>query len=118
MESTIRLFWQRLNGAVHPEDRVALTSHPHTFDLRFPPPAFIGDVDHAPLVVLMLNGGVAADLQAAEFPTPGDSTEYIDWLNNQRLQSKTVRRAHEMLNPNPLRYPPPNPGPDPNSLRP
>jgi hypothetical protein len=28
----------------------------------------------------MLNGGVAADLQTAEFSTPGDSTEYIDWL--------------------------------------
>ncbi len=34
-----------------------------------------------------------------------------DMLNNQRLQAKTVRRAHEMLNPNPLHYPPPNPGP-------
>jgi hypothetical protein len=89
MESTIRLFWQRLKGAVHPEDRVALASHPHTFDLRFPPPAFIGDVDHAPLVVLMLNGGVAADLQAAEFPTPGDSTEYIDWLAGRRKKAPT-----------------------------
>jgi hypothetical protein len=88
-ESTIRLFWQRLDGAVHPEDRAALASHPHTFDLRFPPPAFIGDVDRAPLVVLMLNGGVAADLQTAEFPTPGDSTEYIDWLAGRRNEPPT-----------------------------
>jgi hypothetical protein len=34
-----------------------------------------------------------------------------DMLNNQRLQAKTVRRAHEMQIPNPLHYPPPNTGP-------
>lgn len=66
-----------------------LASHPNTFDLRFPPPAFIGDVDHAPLVVLMLNGGVASDLQAAEFPTPEDTTEYIDWLAGRRKEPPT-----------------------------
>jgi hypothetical protein len=36
--------------------------------------------------VLMLNGGVAADLQAAEFPTPEDSREYIDWLAGRRME--------------------------------
>ena len=89
MGSTIRRFWQRLDGAVHPEDQVVLDTHTHTFDLRFPPPAFIGDVDHAPLVVLMLNGGVAADLEAAEFPTPEDSTEYINWLAGRRREAPT-----------------------------
>jgi len=65
----LRQFWQRLDGPVHPDDRPVLESYPtHTFDLRFPPPAFIGDVESAPLVVLMLNGGVAADLERTEFP--------------------------------------------------
>jgi hypothetical protein len=84
--STIRLFWQRLDGAVHPDDKPHLDRYPHTFDLRYPPPAFIGDVDKAGLVVLMLNGGIAADLEAAEFPRPEDSQEYIDWLTGRRKE--------------------------------
>lgn len=87
MESTVRLFWKQLKSAVHPEDQAELASHPHTFDLRFPPPAFIGDVDDAPLVVLMLNGGLAADLHTAEFPTADDSKEYIEWLAGRRRET-------------------------------
>ena len=84
MVSAIRIFWQRLDGAIHPDDKPFLDRHSHTFDLRSPPPAFIGDVDNAGLVVLMLNGGITADLEAAEFPEPEDSQEYINWLAGRR----------------------------------
>jgi len=36
--------WRQLTGAAHPLDAPIFRSAEHSFDLRFPPPAHIGDV--------------------------------------------------------------------------
>jgi hypothetical protein len=85
MTSSIRKFWQRLESAVHPCDAPVFASNPqHTFNLDFPPPAFIGDVDNAPVVILMLNGGYDRNKTPAEFAEPNDRTEYLEWLRGER----------------------------------
>lgn len=33
MASSIRGFWRRLDGPVHPDDRPVFGQHPHTFNL-------------------------------------------------------------------------------------
>lgn len=85
MVSSIRQFWQRLEFAVHPDDAPVFAAHPdHTFNLDFPPPAFIGDVDHAPIVILMLNGGYDRTRTPAEFANASDSVEYLKWLRGEQ----------------------------------
>ena len=88
MVSSIRKFWQRLEDAVHPDDAPVLASHrEHTFNLDFPPPAFIGDVDNAPVVILMLNGGYDQAITPTEFPTAADRVEYVEWLKGARAEA-------------------------------
>jgi hypothetical protein len=81
--SSIRDFWRKLEGSVHPEDAATLNSRPHTFNLDFPPPAFIGDVDNAPVVILMLNGGHHPTITPAEFAAPGDLSEFLRWMKDE-----------------------------------
>lgn len=81
MTSSIRTFWQRLVGTVHPDDESVFAVHPgHSFNLDFPPPAFIGDIDEAPVIVLMSNGGFRAGVTEAEFPDAAAVSEYREWL--------------------------------------
>ncbi len=84
MTSSIRLFWQRLEGSVHPDDAPIFARIPHSFNLDYPPPAFVGDVDNAPVVILMANGGYVADATPREFPRPEDHREFIDNLRGDR----------------------------------
>jgi hypothetical protein len=86
MPSLIREFWKSLELSVHPEDARAFATYPHTFNLDFPPPAFVGDVDSAPVVILMLNGGYDPEKTPLEFPTPGDMQEHVQWLKGERKQ--------------------------------
>lgn len=86
MPSLIREFWKGLELSVHPEDARAFAFYPHTFNLDFPPPAFIGDVDSAPVVILMLNGGYDPENTPREFPTLGDMQEHVQWLKGERKQ--------------------------------
>ena len=88
MKSSLRQFWSRLNGSVHPDDALAFKSARHSFNLDFPPPAFIGDVDNAPVVILMANGGFGS-ATSREFPKQEDVQEYIDWLTGRRLAAPT-----------------------------
>ncbi len=85
MCSSIRKFWQRLQACVHPDDEHVFKSHPdHTFNLDFPPPAFTGDVDNAPIVVLMANGGYDPDPitgTRSEFLKPEDRKEHLAMLS-------------------------------------
>jgi hypothetical protein len=74
-----------LQGAVHPDDQQIFSSHPdHTFNLDFPPPAFIGDVDTAPIVVLMSNGGYKHGETEKEFPDLWNCAEHCDYLRGLR----------------------------------
>ncbi len=86
MVSSIRQFWKRLEGTVHPDDTSVFASYSHTFNLDFPPPAFIGDIDNAPVVILMLNGGYDQSKTPAEFAEPNDRTEYLSWLKGERAE--------------------------------
>jgi len=75
----LREFWSRLEQTVHPEDQPLLYSEPHTFNLDYPPPAFVGEPD-APVVMLMANGGYKSDLTPAEFPDEAAAETYRNGL--------------------------------------
>ena len=84
MASSIRAFWRQLAGTVHPADEPVFAAHPgHSFNLDFPPPAFIGDIDRAPIIVLMSNGGYRSGVTEAEFPDANSINEYRDWLRGK-----------------------------------
>jgi hypothetical protein len=87
MTSSIREFWAQLNGSVHPLDKPYFdkADGKHSFDLDYPPPAFIGDVDNAKVVILMASGGLN-DNTKSEFPAEEDRLEYIDWLGGRRKE--------------------------------
>jgi hypothetical protein len=85
--SLIKDFWVRLNGSVHPDDASVFSAYPkHSFDLKFPPPAFIGCLD-APIVILMSNGGYKAGITEAEFPDENSVAEYRNFI---RGDAKTL----------------------------
>lgn len=86
MASSIRQFWQKLDGNVHPDDAPVLATHRHSFNLDYPPPAFIGDIDNAPVVILFANGGFDAAVTPTEFPYEEDRREYLDWLHGHRKE--------------------------------
>ncbi|MGA3400954.1 MAG: hypothetical protein ABSC95_17185 [Acetobacteraceae bacterium] len=80
--SSLRRFWRQLSGAVHPADAPIFDSHPgHTFNLSFPPPAFVGDIDNAPIVVLMANGGYKQGQTEAEFSDQASVDLFRSWLH-------------------------------------
>lgn len=81
MTSSIREFWRRLEGSVHPDDEKWFAAHPHTFNLDFPPPAFLGNVDTAPIIILMANGGYDPTETPTEFQTASDHVEHRCWLS-------------------------------------
>jgi hypothetical protein len=79
--SRIRAFWRQLTGTVRPEDEWAFAVHPgYAFNLDFPPPAFIGDIDRALIIALISNGGYKPGVTEAEFPDAASVSEYRDWL--------------------------------------
>lgn len=81
-QSMLRTFWRELDGPIHPQDAEMFASHRnHTFDLRFPPPAFVGDVERAQIIVLMSNGGFDPHQTPLEFPDASAAKHYIDWLH-------------------------------------
>lgn len=68
---------------VHPDDAAVLAANHHSFNLDFPPPAFVGDVDKAPIVILMASGGYDSD------PATGTPSEF--------LEARDYREHLEML---------------------
>lgn len=70
---------------VHPDDKPALTSADHTFNLDFPPPAFVGNPD-APVVILMANGGYKAGVTESEFSGAEDEAEHLAYLRRERAE--------------------------------
>lgn len=77
-------YWSSLKSTVHPDDEpVFAQTGSHGFNLDFPPPAFIGDVANAPVLILDNNGGYDATTPG-EFPDGQAQTEF-----RGRLQSSS-----------------------------
>jgi hypothetical protein len=68
MASSIVKFWRQLIGAVHPADVDVLAAAPGLFNLDYPPPAYVGDVDNARVILLNGNGGYKPAITPLEFP--------------------------------------------------
>lgn len=78
-------FWSELQGSIHPNDESEFRRFPdHGFNLEFPPPAFVGDVINAPVLILDNNGGYDAARTPREFPGAEARDEYRDMLANPR----------------------------------
>lgn len=84
--------WSQLEGSVHPADKSEFELYPdHGFNLDYPPPAFIGDVVNAPIVILSNNGGYSETGTPKEFPDRDALDEYRDMLSNPRPLSRNER---------------------------
>jgi hypothetical protein len=71
-----------LDQTIHPLDREILAAEPHSFKTAEPPPAFIGDIERAPVTVLVSNGGWNPETPN-EFLHPRNSpAEYVTRLHN------------------------------------
>lgn len=76
--------WSQLNGSIHPLDAPVFDTNPHCFNLDHPPPAFIGDVINAPIILLEANGGYDPVVTPSEFAAPDANDRYLDLLRNPR----------------------------------
>ena len=77
----------RLNGKdvyVHPDDINVLRDCKHDFNLDYPPPAYVGNIVRAPVVMLLTNGGYGDGTQN-EFADQGDAERYLERLHDPRL---------------------------------
>ncbi len=94
MTTELADYWGRLEGAVHPDD-LALFSREldHGFNLDFPPPAFIGDVVNAPVIILDNNGGYDPGMTIAEFPDGQTHSEFRETLARPRPLDRAARTA-------------------------
>lgn len=70
---------------IHPWDKTCLTNYNHgCFNLDYPPPAFIGDIVNAKVIILLLNGGYDSAATPAEFPNPAAEAAYRERLARPR----------------------------------
>jgi len=74
--TSITEFWCQLTGTIHPADCSVLSRDGAVFNLKFPPPAFVGDVLRAPIIVLKAVGGYDPETTAKEFEPPDAADEY------------------------------------------
>lgn len=82
---SISQYWSRLRDSVHPEDEQTFRRHAgHGFNLDFPPPAFIGDIANAPIIILDNNGGYEDSVTRSEFPDLEARDEYRKMLSTPR----------------------------------
>ena len=93
MDDALVEHWSRLaDGAeskkqapfAHPDDAELFRTHEHSFNLDFPPPAFIGDILNAPVVMLDANGGYRPRATRWEFSKPDAIERYLDRLRRPR----------------------------------
>jgi hypothetical protein len=82
--SSIRKFWRRLTDSVHPDDVPTFSGQSaHTFNLKYPPPVFVGNIDIAPIIVLMSNGGYAPGVTEAEFPDEAAKSAHRAYIRGE-----------------------------------
>jgi hypothetical protein len=74
-------YWGRLRGVVHPDDQSTFAKESgRGFNLSFPPPAFVGDIVNAPVIILENNGGYDPHMTPREFPDESACDEYRETL--------------------------------------
>lgn len=95
-------YWSRLTDAVHPDDTENFRfTRDHGFNLDFPPPAFIGDILNAPVIILDNNGGFAQDITPEEFPDERACEDFRATLASPRpLDPKAVSTSPYYLRRN------------------
>lgn len=79
--SSLLEFWRKLDDVVHPADEAIIAGHSHLFNLEYPPPAYIGDIENAPVILLNGNGGYKADITPSEFTTLESRHRHIERLH-------------------------------------
>lgn len=91
--SSIVRFWSELRKPLHlPSRQSEVWVHPadvdlfalnekHSFNLDYPPPAYVGDIDSACCVVLMANGGYDPKMTPGEFVAPKSYYDYLHRLH-------------------------------------
>ena len=86
MYLTFSDYWKQLQltstGWVHPEDRAFFLRESHSFNLDYPPPAFVGDVVAAKIIILAANGGYDPVVTAQEFAGNGAAEQYMERISN------------------------------------
>ncbi|GMU46920.1 MAG: hypothetical protein AMXMBFR26_17020 [Porticoccaceae bacterium] len=86
MNTELPEYWSRMRktalGWVHPDDEELFGSVAHSFNLDFPPPAFVGDVTRAKIIILAANGGYKPDVTPKEFDAPGSEARYMNRISN------------------------------------
>lgn len=86
MSANLSKYWSQIrktqNSWMHPDDKALLSSEPHSFNLHFPPPAFVGDVSTAKVIILVANGGYDSEVTPREFEAPDSAARYLRRLSN------------------------------------
>jgi len=79
---------------VHPDDEAVFERFEgqHTFELAYPPPAFIGNPD-APVVVLLANGGRS---RRGEFDDPGAAGAFYAALRGEKFTLEDVHGSEPL----------------------
>lgn len=80
----------RLNGKdvyVHPDDIDVFRNckRDDYFNLDYPPPAYVGNIVRAPVVMLLTNGGYNSEGTKNEFSKRGAAKRYLDCLHDPSL---------------------------------
>ena len=85
MSADLSKYWSQVRqtkiGWVHPDDEELLGKEPHSFNLAFPPPAFVGDVTTARVIILVANGGYDPEVTPSEFEAPNSEAKYLKRLS-------------------------------------
>ena len=87
MTSSLVKFWHKydpLNSNIHPDDRDVLRRNSHFFNLDHPVTPYIGDIDHASVVLIFLNGGYDPKITPNEFDTLGKRRRFAEFVHNPR----------------------------------
>lgn len=85
MNADLSKYWSQVRkcakGWIHPEDEEVLSKQPHSFNLDFPPPAFVGDVVTARIIILVANGGYDPTITPLEFVAHDSEAKYLRRLS-------------------------------------
>lgn len=86
MASRIVEFWRELKSpsapVIHPRDKEVFANAENSFNLSFPPPAYIGAIDEAVCVVLYANGGYDPIVTPKEFQTIITPSSFLHFLHH------------------------------------